>query len=101
VEISLHTFSVTVLVQIEWLVMTTLKWTCMNPSVYTFLHQYCYALGDCPAQTIALASYLMVSIRVCMTRPLWIFVQELASLEYSSLEFPALKVVMLLVEGFH
>jgi hypothetical protein len=73
VEISLNAFSVTVLVQIEWLVMTTLKWTCMTPSVYTFLHLYCHALGDCPAQTIALASYLM----------------ELASLEYSLLEFPA------------
>ena len=66
VEISLNAFSVTVLVQIEWLVMTTLKWTCMTPSVYTSLHLYCHALGDCPAQTIALAAYLMVSIGVFM-----------------------------------
>ena len=43
---------------------------CMIPSVYTFLHLYCHALGDCLAQTIALASYLMVSIRVCMTHTL-------------------------------
>ena len=67
VGISLNAFSVTVLVQIEWLVMTTLKWTCITPSVYTSLHLFCHALGDCPAQTIALASYLMVSIRVFMT----------------------------------
>jgi hypothetical protein len=69
VEISLNAISVSVLVQIQWLVMTTLKWTCMNPSVYTFLYLYRHALGDCPAQTIALTSYLMVSIRVCMTGP--------------------------------
>jgi hypothetical protein len=65
-EISLNAFSVTVLMQIEGLVMTTLKWTCMTPSVYTFLHLYCHAHCDCPAQTIALASYLMVSIGVFM-----------------------------------
>jgi hypothetical protein len=69
VEISLYTFSVKVLVQIKWLVMTTLKWTCMNPSFYTFLHLYCHAMGDCPAQTIALASYLML---VCC----WLSSQE-------------------------
>jgi hypothetical protein len=66
-EISLYAFSVTFLVQIEWLVMATLKWTCMILSVYTFLHLYSHALGDCPAQTLVLASYLMVSILVCMT----------------------------------
>jgi hypothetical protein len=66
-EIPLNAFSVTVLMQIEGLVITTLKWTCMTPSVYTFLHLYCHAHCDCPAQTIALASYLMVSIRVFMT----------------------------------